>query len=64
MELAAGSEMQATAEKEGRVGVSHRLLAGGGESRRAQRASNDPDVTITFSRTPTSAPVAVPVFCP
>jgi four helix bundle protein len=28
------------------VGVSHRLLAGGGESRRAKRASNDPEVTM------------------
>jgi hypothetical protein len=29
------------------VGVSHRLLAGGGESRRAQRASNDPEVIMS-----------------
>ena len=28
------------------MGVSHRLLAGGGESRRALRASNDPEVTM------------------
>jgi hypothetical protein len=30
-ELAAGSDMKATAEKEGWMGVSYRLLAGGGE---------------------------------
>jgi hypothetical protein len=38
--------VQATAEKEGWVVVRHRLLAGGGESRRALRASNDPEVTM------------------
>jgi len=46
-ELAAGSDSQATAEKEGWVAVSHRLLAGGGESRRALRTSNDPEVTMS-----------------
>jgi hypothetical protein len=33
------------------MGVSHRLLAGGGESRRALRASNDPEVTMTDAPT-------------
>jgi four helix bundle protein len=41
-ELAAGSDLRATAGLWG----SHRPLAGGGESRRAERASNDPEVTM------------------
>lgn len=40
-ELAADSDLQATAETEGWVEISHCLLAGGGESRRAKRASHD-----------------------
>jgi hypothetical protein len=36
------------------LGVSHRLLAGGGESRRAQRASNDPEVTVSNAATNTN----------
>jgi hypothetical protein len=39
-ELATGSDPQATAEKEGWVGVSHCLLAGGGESRRPKAVCN------------------------
>ena len=39
-ELAAGRDVQATAEKEGWAEVSHRLLAGGGESRRPRAVSN------------------------
>ena len=39
-ELAAGSDPQATAEKEGWAEVSHCLLAGGGESRRPKAVCN------------------------
>jgi hypothetical protein len=56
-ELAAGNEMQATAEEERWVEVRHRLLAGGGESRRARRASNDSEVIMPSSLNPTSGPV-------
>jgi hypothetical protein len=45
-ELAAGSDLQATAEKEWWVEVSHCLLAGGGESPRPEGASNLPSVAI------------------
>jgi four helix bundle protein len=45
--------MQATTEMEGWWAVGHRLLAGGGESRRAQRASNDPEVTMSHALTHT-----------
>ena len=36
--------------REGVKGVSHCLLAGGGRSRRAQRASNDPEVIMLDAR--------------
>ena len=39
-ELAAGSDLWPTAEKEGWLGVGHWPLAGGGESRRPQGVSN------------------------
>jgi four helix bundle protein len=45
--------MQATTKMEGWWAVGHRLLAGGGESRRAQRASNDPEVTMSHALTHT-----------
>ncbi len=48
-ELAAGSDVQAAAEKEGRAEVSHRLLAGGGESRRPKGASNPPRVRVCWN---------------
>ena len=48
-ELASGSDSQATAEKEGRAEVSHRLLAGGGESRRPWGASNPPRVRVRWN---------------
>ena len=46
---ATGSDVHATAENEGRAGVSHRLLAGGGESRRPQGASNPPRVRVHWN---------------
>jgi len=45
---AAGSDVQATAEKEGRAEVSHRLLADGGGSRRPEAVSNSHAVWIRW----------------
>jgi hypothetical protein len=47
-ELAAGSDVQAAAVKEGRAEVSHRLLDGG-ESRRPKGASNPPRVRVRWN---------------
>jgi hypothetical protein len=55
-DLAAGSDSQATAEKEGRAEVSQRLLAGGGESRRPKGASNPPRARVPWNE------VSGPIF--